>query len=380
LRRINYAPNSKLKKEKKMKSKCVGILLAMALVLGLAGAVCAADTTYDPSTNTIEKTKPFTESYDLIITPPNIVFEGSATTDMVITANGDNAAAAPPVTAAPMVLFFRPLGGSQTVAITVEVADTTDPGSYTYSIVSKRQRPNPPAVDDLPGWGDGSATLTVVVAAPTPTDTTPPSVTIAKPNADQAFAFCTGGTPVDIAFNARDAEGGISEVAADVKGNPVSLSTAGLGTGSVDAGDTYTAAAIGAYTVNAQATSEGGTGDASANFSVNYAISWLPPLSIGKTTKGGSTIPIKFTVRDCNGAFVHDESVKVEVFEVPSGVQALNGLFGVGSTNLRIDDFAEQYIINFQTASGMHNYRVDVSFNDADGNPFRQGSKTFWVR
>jgi hypothetical protein len=366
-----------------MKSKGVVILLAMALVLGLAGAVCAKDTTYAPSPYTIEQTQPFTASYELTVTPPAIMYSGYVTTDMVITPRGDNAAAAPPVTAEPEVLVFHPLGDPQLVVITVAATEATVPDTYTYTIVSHRPRPEPPAVDDIIGWGDGSTTLTVVVAAPTTLpDTTPPSVTITKPSADQAFAFCTGGTPVDIAFNAQDAESGISQVAADVKGNPVSLSTAGLGTGSVDASGTYTAAAIGAYTVKAQATSEGGTSDASANFSVNYAISWLPPLSIGKTNKGGSTIPIKFTARDGKGAFVHDASVKVEVFEVTSGgdVQALNGLFGEGSTNLRIDDLAGQYTINFQTASGMHNYRVDVSFNDADGNPFKQGSKTFSVR
>jgi hypothetical protein len=79
---------------------------------------------------------------------------------------------------------------------------------------------------------------------------------------------------------------------------------------------------------------------------------------------------------------VHDESVKVVVFEVTSGgdVQALSGLFGDGASSVRIDDDAGQYIINFQTAAGAHNYRVDVYFNDFNDQLFKQGSKTFSVR
>ena len=61
-------------------------------------------------------------------------------------------------------------------------------------------------------------------------------------------------------------------------------------------------------------------------------------------------------------------------------MQALSGLFGEGATSVRIDDEAGQYIINFQTAAGAHNYRADVYFNDFNNAPYKQGSKTFSVR
>jgi hypothetical protein len=197
------------------------------------------------------------------------------------------------------------------------------------------------------------------------------------------ITLCSGGTPVDIAFEATDAESLISSVSADVNGNAVTLSTSGLNANSVDATGTYTAGAIGSYTVNAHATSEGGEGHASATFSVNYNLMWLPPLSLGKSNqKGGSTVPIKFTTRDCSGAFVHDGSVKVVVYEVTGtgDVEALTGYFGEGADFVRIDDQAGQYIINFQTASGVHTYRAEVYFNDFNGDPFKQGQLTFSVR
>jgi hypothetical protein len=376
------------------KKSLLAIGLCVVLTLALASAaVWANDTTYDPASTTIEQTRPFNQSFDLKITSPTQLAKNSTLpstsnpliTDILITSTSApdgvlKAAAESLISANPTFLTFTALGQQQKVTITADVSAATVPGPYAYNIVSQRRVVGQ---DTVQGWGNGAATLTVVVSAPTTeADTTPPSVTISKPTADQSFTFCTGGTPVDIAFNAQDAESVISAVSADVNANAVALSITGLNTNSVDATGTYTANSIGAYTVNAHATSEGGPGDASANFSVNYNLSWLPPLSLGKTNKGGSTVPIKFTARDCNGAFVHDGSVKVVVYEVTAGgdLEALTGFFGQGAAYVRIDDVAGQYIINFQTSSGTHNYRADVFFNDFAGNPFKQGSKTFSVR
>ena len=109
-------------------------------------------------------------------------------------------------------------------------------------------------------------------------------------------------------------------------------------------------------------------------------MTWLPPLSLGTTNKGGSTIPIKFSAIDCTASFVEDKSVNVVVWEVKStgDVKVLTGLYGSGASDVRID--GKQYIINFKTASGSHNYRVEVSFLGADGKLFKQASKTFSVR
>jgi hypothetical protein len=371
-----------------MKSKGVLILLAGLLVLALAGgAAWANDTTYDPTNKTIDQTQPFTENFNITITSPTSVgfspVNVTTTIEITVTykpAGVTDAYALALISATPESLTFTATGQSKTVNIAVNVSATTIPGTYAYNILAKK-----PTGPGYSGWGNGTPiALTVVVNEPTTTpDTTPPSVTINKPTENQSFAFCIGGTPVDVAFNAQDADSLISSVSADVNGNAVTLSTTGLNTNSVDATGIYTAAAIGAYTVNAFATSAGGEGHATVTFSVNYNLMWLPPLSLGKTNqKGGSTVPIKFTARDCNGAFVHDDNVKVVVYEVTGtgDVEALTGYFGEGAASVRIDDVAGQYIINFPTASGIHNYRADVYFNDFLGNPFKQGSKTFSVR
>jgi hypothetical protein len=90
-------------------------------------------------------------------------------------------------------------------------------------------------------------------------------------------------------------------------------------------------------------------------------------------------VPIKFTVRDCNSAFVYDETVRVAVYEMSGGgdVEALSGVYGSGASSVRIDPTAEQYIINFQTEPGLHNYATDAWFDHSDE---PQGSKSFSVR
>jgi len=242
-------------------------------------------------------------------------------------------------------------------------------GDYTYCI----QGVPPTGL----GWGLGEHGLTISVGEPDVTDTTPPIVSIVEPVDGAAIVYCSGGTPVDIEFEAVDPESAITSVAATVNGASVALDVTGLGTNNVTATGVFTADSIGAYTVVASATSQGGTGDATADFTVNYVIGWLPPLSLGKTSKGGSDVPIKFTARDCSNLFVHDETVTVVVYEVTSegDVARLSGVFGEGAWSIRIDDVAGQYIINFKTAASAHNYRADVLFNG-----FLQASKQFSVR
>jgi hypothetical protein len=216
-------------------------------------------------------------------------------------------------------------------------------------------------------------------------DTTPPVVNITEPGDGSSKTFCSGGTTVSIAFEAVEDASPITALEANVNGESVALATSGIGTESASATGSYNVMSIGTFTLTASATSVGGTGDATADFNVNYNSSWLPPLSLGKTSKGGSTIPIKFTVRDCDGGFIHDESVKVVVYEVLHNSEpiSLEGVYGEGSSAVRIDDVAGQYIINFETAPGAHNYRADVFFSGIKDNVpdwILQGSKQFSVR
>ena len=153
----------------------------------------------------------------------------------------------------------------------------------------------------------------------------------------------------------------MTAVNATVNGSAVALSSF-TPANNVSVSGTYSATDIGSYTVSATATSAGGTSaPKTATFTVNYTLTFLPPLSLGKTAKGGSTIPIKFSARDCTGAFVADERVSVKVYEGTTLV--FTAVFGEGSDSVRIDPVAEQYITNFQTSAGAHTYTAKVLFN-----------------
>jgi hypothetical protein len=242
---------------------------------------------------------------------------------------------------------YHALSQTKDFLVKVTIGSATVPGDYSFTIQGDpTPQPN--------GWGISSHTLSFTVSIPTETDTTPPTVVIA--DIGSPITFCSGGTPVAFTFTASDAESVITDVSVKVNGSPVPATISGLGTNNVSGSGSYTAAGIGLYTLMVSATSDGGSGDATEEFRVKYNVSWLPPISLGKTAKGGSTVPVKFTVRDCNNAFVHDESIQVNVWEVTStgNVTKLSGVFGDGADAVRIDDISAQYIINFQTEPGIH--------------------------
>ena len=83
--------------------------------------------------------------------------------------------------------------------------------------------------------------------------------------------------------------------------------------------------------------------------------------------------------RGCSGLFIGPKDQGPAVYEMTAGgeVEALSGVYGTGASSVRIDPTAEQYIVNFQTSSGSHNYAADVWFDHADE---AQGSKSFSVR
>ncbi len=201
----------------------------------------------------------------------------------------------------------------------------------------------------------------------------------------QADHRSCGGTPIAIEFEALDKSKPITGLAAAVNGAAVALQTSGIGSLKAKGTARYVCGGIGKYVVTASGSSAGGTGVAAADFSVDYDLRWLPPLALGKASKGGSTVPIKFSIRDSAGKFIHDETVVVIVSEISSAGEERKSVavFGKGSSCVRIDDIAKQYLLNFKTAKGTHNYRVDVFFTGITYNDFEftlQGSKEFSLR
>jgi hypothetical protein len=228
-------------------------------------------------------------------------------------------------------------------------------GLYAYDIQAD-------PVDSVPSWGVGKSVLSLDLSGPVALDTTPPALTITSPASASTFDFCSAGNTINIGIDASDAESFVTAVNADVNGTAVTFSSF-TPSNNVSVTGTYAATDLGSYTISATATSTGGTSaPVTSTFSVNYTMGFLPPLSLGKTSKGGSTIPIKFSARDCTGAFVADERVSVKVYE---GTTLLfTAVYGEGSDSVRIDVEAGQYIANFQTAAGAHVYTAKVFFNN----------------
>jgi hypothetical protein len=257
------------------------------------------------------------------------------------------------------------------------------PGFYSYTIRTTNGPTN------VGGWGNGGSAILNVQVNETLiplVDTTEPAIAITSPAEAQAYIL---GETVLIDFKATEDLSPITAVSALVDETSVTLTQVGsieltfngvTGFSVIAASGSVVPTLIGTYTLTASATSAGGEAGLSRDFTVNYDMSnaWLPPLSLGKIAKGGSTIPIKFTVKDSAGNFVVDNSVKVVVYE--GAANAFESLFGEGSAGVRIDETTGQYITNFKTATGAHNYRADVFFLDKDGAYVLQGSKSFSVK
>jgi hypothetical protein len=355
---------------------------SLALLVTFAGAASAQQPTkgndsvdYAPKTQVLAGTFPFDRSYTLDITSPSSLNkDGDKMLAGGITANvrvnvvdfpdaSNEAAAAALVTVDPQILVFYKLAETHQTMVRVHAGINTIPGDYVFTI----QADGPNGI----GWGNASHTLTVTVAEPVLVDSTPPTVVITSPTDGQMFTFCSGGTVVPVIVSATDAESLVTSVWATANNVPFAVSFPAASNNVVATGS-FTATGIGSYALQAWAQSAGGTGtSAVVNASVNYAMSWLPPLSNGKVVSG--ELVAKFAARDCNGAFVVDERVSVEVFE--GGVSKFVAVFGNGSDAVRIDEVQEQYIANFKPESGVHAYTIKVYFGG-----FEQASKDFTTK
>lgn len=330
---------------------------------------------YAPTTQSLAGRLPFDRSYILNITSPSslnkdgqkALADGITATLRVnvddFPAGSSEEQAAALLTLDDQAMTFTALAQTHQTTVHVNVGISTTPGDYAFTI----QADGPNGV----GWGNASHTLTVTVAAPGASDTTPPAVVITSPKEGQSFTFCSAGTIVPVTISATDAESLVTSVWATASNTPFEVSFPGP-SNNVVANGSFAATGIGSYPLQAFARSTGGDGESEVvNVSVDYDMAWLPPLSLGKVISGA--LAIKFSARDCTGAFVVDERVSVEVFE--NNVSKFVATFGDGSDAARIDQVTGQYITNFKPAPGAHTYTVIVSFGG-----FEQASKNFTTK
>jgi hypothetical protein len=370
-----------VKKEVKNKmTKITHVAAPLALLVTFAATASAQPSKgndsvdYAPTTQNLAGTYPFERSYSLDITSPSSLND-KANIAAGITASlrvnvddfppaSNQAEAAALVTLDDQYMIFHALAETHQTTVRLHVGNGTTPGDYVFTI----QADGPSGI----GWGNAGHTLTVTVAEPVVSDVTPPAVVITSPTEGQAFTFCsTVGTVVPVTVSANDPESLVTLVWATANNVPFAVSFPGA-SNNVIANGSFTAMGIGSYPLQAWARSAGGTGQSAVvNVSVNYVMSWLPPLSNGKVISGA--LAIKFAARDCNGAFVADDRVRVEVWE--GSAAKFVATFGDGNDAVRIDDVQGQYITNFKPDSGVHTYTVKVSFGG-----FEQASKTFTTK
>lgn len=280
----------------------------------------------------------------------------------------------------------NPGTGSQAVSFTFTNSSALPVGEYDVTITIKPET----------GVGIGSTDLSFVflVTAPTAVDTEKPTVQITSPTNNAVYVL---NAPLPVSFTAYDPEEGgagtgVTSVEASVASTggsltypitPLTTSTALP----VNADVTVTvtanlvAAPIGSFILTAKATdgaSPVNTGEDSKSFTVKANVQPLQPISVqGKVFKVGSTVPIKWTFTDFNGAYLPPfPSIHIKI----DGPAVDERGAGDGAANIRwdVDDSgnATAYITNFQIPLvGL--YTVEVFVDDVDGHPMSQGSFTF---
>lgn len=319
---------------------------------------------YSPAVKTVAGTLPVSDSYTLdVISPSQLNNKGmqelaagigvDLRVNVAAYPEGSSEAEARTLVSLDLThLTFFALSETQQTIVRVNAGAGTTPGDYAFDI----QAVGPTGI----GWGIANHRLNVSVAVPVIVDTTPPDVLITSPANGATMTFCSGGTTIPVTISATDTESFVTAIGATANSVPFAVAPFSPAHAVTTSG-TFTASDIGSYALQAWATNAVGlTGySPTVNVSVNYAISWLPPLSLGRTINGA--VAIKFAARDCNGAFVTDSRVSVEVWE--GTVQRFSAVLGDGSDAVRIEENTH-YIVNFHPPSGNHTFVVKVFFNN----------------
>ena len=191
------------------------------------------------------------------------------------------------------------------------------------------------------GTSAAAVSLTVTIAGPAP------KVTIAQPTASGSYTYVIGSPPLSVPFSvaATSAYGGMNTLAATLNGNPVAVTTSGLGTLSATGTGTLQLSAGGQYVFAATATDALGTTSSSVQFTV---ITQYPPpiVTITQPTNGavftyvaGSpalSIPFAFTAQAGTGATINSLNASLNGTTVTVASTGLGTTSAAGSGTLQV--------------------------------------------
>lgn len=276
---------------------------------------------------------------------------------------------------APLALTTSGVGSAQLVTGSA-LPLVTAPGSYELAFA---------ATSDFGPAVPVRVPFQVVGVTPAPT------VSISAPANGAVFNRTAGSPPtvVNFAFTGGTNFGAITAVTVSLDGVTIPATVSGLNTAAVSGSGSASFSAGGSHVLQVTVSNGGATASASTSFTVVQGpapycgdLTWLPPISLNKTIKGGSKIPIKFRL-DCCGEFVRDESVVIGIYEIfANGSMSVPVLFPYGRGSPNKPEYAitgPMYHLNFETERGRHHYKIEV-YTMQNGSPRFLGEKDLFTR
>lgn len=218
-----------------------------------------------------------------------------------------------------------------------------------------------------------------------------PTVSLTAPAPGAVFNRAAGDPPtaVNFAFTGGTSFGAITSVVVTLDGVAIPATVSGLNTATVSGTGSATFASGGSHVLQVTVSNGAATATASTSFTVVQGppahcadLTWLPPISLNKTIKGGSKIPIKFRL-DCHGEFVRDEAVVIGIYEIfANGSMSVPVLFPYGRGSPNKPEYAitgPMYHLNFETDRGQHHYKIEV-YTVRNGATIFLGEKDLFTR
>ena len=227
--------------------------------------------------------------------------------------------------------------------------DTSGIDTVTPDTTLATEGPGQPVTGTATDRAGNTATATV---SPINIDRTAPQISITTPGDG---ATCALGAAISAGWSANDSLSGLASASGTVpSGSALDTATVGTHTFSVTAADTAE-----------------NRSTASRTYYVRYAYSGiLEPINADGTSifKLGSTVPVKFQLRDANGAFVTTAVARIYVAQLSNGIAGteIEAVSTAAATSGNLFRYTgDQYIFNLGTKSlSRGTWQIRIAIDD----------------